>query len=72
MEEVTFDKEITERLAEISMEALELIYGKVEKLDLTEREKVLAHCWIIRRYMEGADKAMKEIGISWLTIKNKV
>lgn len=58
-----FDKDITEKLSLISIKMLNFMYEEIEHLDLNEREKIMAHYWVIKNYMDGIKKALDDMGI---------
>lgn len=68
---IIFNKEMTEKLGLISIRMLQFMYGEIEKLNLNEREKVMAHYWIIRHYMDGIQKALDEMGIKDVIVEEK-
>lgn len=39
--------------------------------NLNEREKIMAHYWVIRHYMDGMQKALDEIGINDVIVEEK-
>lgn len=68
---IIFNREMTERLSFISLKMLQFMYGEIEKLNLNEREKVMAHYWVIRQYMDGIQKALDEMGIKDVIVEKK-
>lgn len=69
---IIFNKEMTEILGLISLRMLKFMYSEIEKLNLNEREKVMAHYWVIRHYMDGIQKALDEMGIKDVTVEEKI
>lgn len=68
---IIFNREMTERLSLISLRMLEFMYSEIEKLNLNEREKIMAHYWVVRHYMDGMQKALDEMGIKDVIVDDK-
>lgn len=60
---IIFNKEMTEKLHNIDIMVARLIYNEIEKLDIDEIEKVMAHYYVARHYYDGILNIMKDIGI---------
>ena len=71
-DKIVFNKEMTEKLHVISLRVMELIYPEIEALNLNEREKIFAHYYVIKNYMDGIQRAMKDIGIDDIMVKKKM
>lgn len=68
---IVFNKEITEKLGMVSIKLLQFMYSEIEKLNLNEREKVMAHYWVVRHYMDGIQEALDEMGIKDVIVEVK-
>lgn len=68
---IGFNRETTEKLGIISIKLLQFMYGEIEKLNLNEREKVMAHYWVIKHYMDGIQEALGEMGIKDVIVEDK-
>ena len=70
---IIFNRETAERLQIISLRVMEMIYSEIEELgkelNLNEREKIMAHYYIVENYMEGIQKAMKDVGIDDIIVR---
>lgn len=60
---VIFDKEMAKKLHNIDLMVAELIHDEIEKLELDEINKVMAHYYVAKNYFDGVQKTMKSIGI---------
>ncbi len=65
-----FNKEMTEKLSLISIKMLNFMYSEIENLDLNERDKTMAHYWVVKNYMDGIQKALDEMGITIEEVNN--
>lgn len=68
---ITFDQETAEKLHNISLMASELIYAEIEKLDLGEEEKIIAHYYVAKHYYDSIQKVMTEVGIGGMMVNIK-
>lgn len=68
---IIFSRETIDKLGAISLKTLQFMYSEIEKLNLNEREKVMAHYWVIRRYMNGIQEALDEMGIEDVIVEEK-
>lgn len=70
-DKIIFNKEMVEKLHNISFMVMKLIYTEIEKLGLDEEEKVMAHYYVTKHYYDDVQKAMIEIGIDDVTANIK-
>ena len=68
---IIFNKEMAEKLHNMSFMVMRLIYAEIEKLDIDEKEKVMAHYYVAKHYYDGIQKAMMEIGIDDIMVNIK-
>ena len=71
-DKIVFNKEMAEKLCTISLRIMKLIYSEIEVLNLNEREKIFAHYYVIKNYMSGIQKIMKEMGIDDVIVNKKM
>lgn len=60
---ITFNKDTAKKLHDIDLMIAKLIYDEIEKLELDEINKIMAHYYIAKNYFDGVQKTMKSIGI---------
>lgn len=69
--DVIFNKEMAKRLHDIDLMVAKLIYDEIEKLDLDEINKIMAHYYIAKNYLDGVQETMKDVGIRDVIINIK-
>lgn len=66
---IIFNKDMSIKLHNIDLMVARLIYNEIEKLELDERDKIMAHYYVAKNYLDGIQKTMKDIGIEDVIVK---
>ncbi len=68
---IIFNKEMAKKLHNIDLMVAELIYNEIEKLELDEINKVIAHYYVAKNYFDGVQKTMKDVGVEDIIVNIK-